>query len=206
MPENYLGHIYMDVSDNNFEMHVTINPDPKRKHLGKQWACMSPKRQYKSLCYSIKHFIDKVFRDKVHYYRFVFELGTSGNVHAHGTIIIDSCPANTHMLKVKRFVTSMCEYYGRSVNNEMLMKACCMIKPKNDTIFGQGLYKTWDEYLNKDQNRIPKWMKSFSNSDFPTFEGYDWHVDDYTENKLLRDPKYDPEYLDEIWDKIKYLE
>lgn len=195
----------MDVSDNNFEMHITINPDPKRKHLGVQWSCMSPKRQYKSLCNSIKYFIDKVFRNKAQYYRFVFELGTSGNVHAHGTIIIDKCPANTHMIAVKRYVNEICKNYARSCNNEMLMKACCMIKPKNDTLFGQGLYKTWEEYLNKDQNRIPKWMKGFSNSDFPTFEGYDWYVDSYIENKLIRDPKCDPVDLDWLVETVGSL-
>lgn len=165
MPEKYLGHIYMDSSDNNLvEYHVTVNPDPKRRHLGKQWSCMTPRRQHRSLCYSIHHFIHKCFRSKIQYYRFIFELGTNGNVHTHGTIIIEGCPANTHMINVKSFIRQICEYYGRSINNEMLMRACCMIRPKNDTLFGAGLYKTWEEYLNKEQHRIPKWMTGFDSS------------------------------------------
>lgn len=165
MPEFLSRTLNMDSSDNNLvELHVTINPDPKRKHLGVQWGAMQPKKQHRSLMYCINHFIYKSFRQTIQYYRFIFELGTNGNVHTHGTIIIEGCPANTHMLKVKAFIREVCNYYGRSINNEMLMRACCMVKPKDDTLFGDGLYKTWEEYLNKDQKRIPKWMIGFDSS------------------------------------------
>lgn len=144
------------------EYCVTINPDPKKRIGNKQYAAISPRKQYQYLVY----YIAKATVGKIDKFRFIFEVSGSGQLHAHGSIYIEPQEDNTHMFAVKSFQHKICTQFARNTNSQYFMDVCCKIKIRDDNIVSDK-YKTWEDYLNKHQANRPQWMLDINSTDIP---------------------------------------
>lgn len=117
---------------------------------------MSPIKQYQALVYRLSNLCRSCRIIKS--YKFIFEISSSGNIHSHGSIIIEPQENNLHALKIKEFQQKVAETFGRSTNRQFLIDVCCKIKVRDDGIVSEK-YKTWEDYLNKEQKGLPQWMR-----------------------------------------------
>jgi len=137
------------------EYCVTISPDPKKKIERKEYQAMSPQKQYQTLAYRIGQLCRGCRLIKS--YKFIFEISSSGNIHAHGSIIMEQTENNLHVMRLKEFQQKVAETFGRSSNKQFLIDVCCKIKQRDDSILSEK-YKTWEDYLAKEQKGLPQWM------------------------------------------------
>lgn len=138
------------------EYCVTVSPDPKKRVAKKEYGAMSPKKQYQHLEYRIAS-ICSLIKD-IKNWRFYFEISGNGNIHAHGSIYLIKTEGNTHCMAVKEFQRLLCNHFARNTNSQYFMDIAVKIKPRDDSIVSEK-YKTWDEYLMKEQHLIPAWMR-----------------------------------------------
>lgn len=144
------------------EYCVTVSPDPK-KVIGKtEYGAMSPKKQYQHLCYRLASTCC-LLKD-IKNWRFYFEISGNGNIHAHGSIYLIKTEGNTHCMAVKEFQRLLCMHFARNVKKQYFMDIAVKIKLRDDNIVSEK-YKTWDEYLMKDQHLTPRWMMPLTPSD-----------------------------------------
>lgn len=138
------------------EYCVTISPDPKAKIVKKTYGAMSPLKQYQHLAFTIRRTCNGLRKQFIDW-KFVFEISGSGNIHAHGSIFVNDTSDNLHMLHVKTFQTRICGEYAPRAKTQFMLDVCCKIKKRDDGIISDS-YRTWEDYLNKHQANIPKWM------------------------------------------------
>lgn len=147
------------------EYCVTISPDPKKKYIlrnrNKDYGAMSPRIQYKELVYNIATISGRI-KDISDYY-FVFEINTAGNIHAHGKVIMGT--EYTAPLDIKRFQQAVAAVFGRHAKTQQMIDVCCKIRLRDDSKSTSLLYKTWDEYLEKDLKKVPAFMKPIKMSE-----------------------------------------
>lgn len=142
---------------------MTISPDPKVKIVKKTYGTMSPLKQYQNLEFNIRRILNGLRKSLVNWY-FIFEISGSGNIHAHGTITVNDTSDNMHMLHIKTFQTRIAQCYAPRAKNQFMLDVCCKIKKRDDGIISES-YKTWEDYLQKHQKNLPKWMKPIEKGD-----------------------------------------
>lgn len=143
------------------EYCVTISPDPKKKIDKKEYQAMAPRKQYQALVYRIAN-ICRSHR-LIKSYKFIFEISSSGNIHSHGSIMVEQKENNLHALHIKSFQQQIAETFGRSVNKQFFIDVCCKIKIRDDSIVSDK-YATWEDYLKKEQKGLPSWMRSIDST------------------------------------------
>lgn len=138
------------------EFCVTVNPDPKKKVGKTQYAAMAAKKQYSHLAYVLSYTSARMIGIKS--WKYYFEIGSQGTIHAHGSIFIDLKDDNSHMMVINEYQRYICNHFARNTNSKYYMNICCTIKQRDDTIVSEK-YPTWDEYLLKHQKNRPDFMK-----------------------------------------------
>jgi len=158
------------------EFKVTISPDPKKRIQKKEYGAMAPRKQYQTLVHNISSLCAKI--RLISKYYFIFEISNNGNIHTHGTIHVQDTSNNTHMLAIKTFQQNITEILGRSANKQYYMDVCCKIKPRDDTIVSDK-YSSWEDYLAKEQQGLPTWMKPIDSDNIKTVrEMIDFHEEE----------------------------
>lgn len=164
------------------EYCVTISPDPKKKIDRKEYGAMAPRKQYASLVYNISSICQRL--RLLYKYKFVFEISANGNIHAHGIIVFEAVDNNLHAMQLKQFKECIAEKYGRTTNKQYYIDVCCKVKLRDDSIESEK-YKTWDDYLNKEQKGLPRWMRPI-NSDNIIEIRQELEVIEYSRNEFMK--------------------
>lgn len=142
------------------EFCITVNPDPKKSVSNRSYGALSSKKQYNILSYRLA---SAARRKAITDWRFIFEIGSQGHIHAHGSIWLNDTSDNSHMLEVKEFQRLICEHFARKTSSQYWLNICCTVKRRDDDGWGdKQKYISWDEYLGKHQEARYKWMMPIS--------------------------------------------
>lgn len=153
------------------EFAVTVNPDPKRKHGGKSWTSLSPKRQYNMLAYTIAKATRSILKKYCSAYKFVFEIGSNGCIHAHGTLEIQDDESNLYAMKMRLWKLKIAETFSRNHNNEYYVNVCCTVRNVVDQPVSEK-WASWNDYLHKYTEKVPDWMRPIDHHDLFDISDY----------------------------------
>lgn len=180
---------------------ITVSPDPFRivnQAQKRNYYSCTPEEQYRiinaKMRVAVNELLHEIDYDEIISYNYVFEFNQDMNLHIHGHLTIGRCTDDYTEEYVQKmillFKKIVHRHLGRSdppswKKMSTYVNACVDVKLKNRWIEIPecSQYKSWEEYMEKDQTILHK-------KRFPPVE-YSTNTLIYLESLLgLDDPKY----------------